>query len=550
MKSSAKKVELAPYDDLFSTEESRQDAKLEKVREIPLSELHPFKNHPFKVKDDEAMMETADSVRQYGVLVPAIARPDPEGGYELVAGHRRHRASELAEKETMPVIVRDLDDDAATIIMVDSNLQRESLLPSERAFAYRMKLEAIKHQGERSDLTSRQVGEKSQTSIQLVASQAGESQRQVQRYIRLTELIPELLDMVDEKKIALNPAYELSFLKKEEQRDLLDAMDSEQATPSLSQAQRLKKYSQEGHLTLDMMRVIMGEEKKSDLDKVTFTSDTLRKYFPKSYTPQRMQETTVIHRHANIRKCLQYAFQIGLIKSNPADRVERPRKDKYLATIYNQQELEILFKTVKGDPIELGVILAAFYGLRRSEVVGLKWDAIDFEKKTISIKHTVTQVNVDGKNITVQKDRTKTKSSYRTLPLVPPFEELLRRLKQEQLVNQKVCGAAYCKKYLDYIYVNAMGELVKPNFITQHFEIVLKNHGLKKIRFHDLRHSCASLLYANGVSLRDIQEWLGHSDIGTTSNIYTHLDYSSKVSSANAILAFYPQNTRVQTIGQ
>ena len=289
MKSSAKKVELASVDDLFSTEESRADAQREKVVEIPLSELHPFKRHPFKVKDDEAMMETADSIKQYGVLVPAIARPDPEGGYELVAGHRRHRASELAEKETMPVIVRDLDDDAATIIMVDSNLQRESLLPSERAFAYKMKLEAIKHQGERSDLTSRQVGEKSQTSIQLVANQAGESQRQVQRFIRLTELIPELLDMVDEKKIALNPAYELSFLKKEEQVDLLDAMDSEQATPSLSQAQRLKKYSQEGHLTLDMMRVIMGEEKKSDLDRVTFTSDTLRKYFPKSYTPQRME---------------------------------------------------------------------------------------------------------------------------------------------------------------------------------------------------------------------------------------------------------------------
>ena len=239
------------------------------------------------------MMETADSIKQYGVLVPAIARPDPEGGYELVAGHRRHRASELADKETMPVIVRDLDDDAATIIMVDSNLQRESLLPSERAFAYKMKLEAVKHQGARTDLTSRQVGEKSQTSIQKVADQAGESQRQVQRYIRLTELIPELMDMVDEKKIALNPAYELSFLKKEEQVDLLDAMDSEQATPSLSQAQRLKKYSQEGHLTLDMMRVIMGEEKKSDLDRVTFTFDTLRKYFPKSYTPQRMQETII-----------------------------------------------------------------------------------------------------------------------------------------------------------------------------------------------------------------------------------------------------------------
>ena len=293
MKSSAKKIELASVDDLFSTEEGRQDAKLEKIQEIPLSELHPFKNHPFKVKDDEAMMETADSIKQYGVLVPAIARPDPEGGYELVAGHRRRRASELAEKETMPVIIRDLDDDAATIIMVDSNLQRESLLPSERAFAYKMKLEAVKHQGARTDLTSRQVGEKSQTSIQKVADQAGESQRQVQRYIRLTELIPELMDMVDEKKIALNPAYELSFLKKEEQVDLLDAMDSEQATPSLSQAQRLKKYSQEGHLTLDMMRVIMGEEKKSDLDRVTFTSDTLRKYYPKSYTPQRMQETII-----------------------------------------------------------------------------------------------------------------------------------------------------------------------------------------------------------------------------------------------------------------
>ena len=295
MKSSAKKIELASVDDLFSTEEGRQDAKLEKIQEIPLSELHPFKNHPFKVKDDEAMMETADSIKQYGVLVPAIARPDPEGGYELVAGHRRHRASELAEKETMPVIVRDLDDDAATIIMVDSNLQRESLLPSERAFAYKMKLDAMKHQGERVDLTCSQVGNKleGKKSSEILAEQVGQSKNQIFRYIRLTELIPELMDMVDEKKIALNPAYELSFLKKEEQVDLLDAMDSEQATPSLSQAQRLKKYSQEGHLTLDMMRVIMGEEKKSDLDKVTFTSDTLRKYFPKSYTPARMQETII-----------------------------------------------------------------------------------------------------------------------------------------------------------------------------------------------------------------------------------------------------------------
>ena len=295
MKSSAKKIELASVDDLFSTEESRLEERLEKIQEIPLSELHPFKNHPFKVKDDEAMLETADSIKQYGVLVPAIARPDPEGGYELVAGHRRHRASELAEKETMPVIVRELDDDAATIIMVDSNLQRESLLPSERAFAYKMKLEAMRHQGERMDLTSAQVGRKlaGKESREILAEQVGQSRNQISRYIRLTELIPELLDMVDERKIALNPAYELSFLKKEEQTQLLDAMDSEQATPSLSQAQRLKKFSQEGHLSIDVMRAIMGEEKKSDLDRVTFTSDTLRKYFPKSYTPQRMQETII-----------------------------------------------------------------------------------------------------------------------------------------------------------------------------------------------------------------------------------------------------------------
>ena len=293
MKSSAKKVELASVDDLFTTEENRIDAQRERVMEIPLSELHPFKDHPFKVKDDDAMMETADSIRQYGVLVPAIARPDPNGGYELVAGHRRHRASELAEKETMPVIVRDLDDDAATIIMVDSNLQRESLLPSERAFAYKMKLEAVKHQGARTDLTSVQVEQKL-SARDRVAKEAGEkSGIQVMRYIRLTELIPPLLDMVDEKKIAFNPAYELSFLSPEEQTQLLDAMDSEQATPSLSQAQRLKKFSQDGKLSPDVMLAIMSEEKKEAWDKVTIPSETLRKYFPKSYTPQRMQETII-----------------------------------------------------------------------------------------------------------------------------------------------------------------------------------------------------------------------------------------------------------------
>lgn len=293
MKSSAKNVKLASVDDLFTTEESRADDSREKVVEIPLAELHPFKDHPFKVKDDDAMMDTAESIKQYGVLVPAIARPDPDGGYELVAGHRRHHASEIAGKETMPVIVRDLDDDAATIIMVDSNLQREELLPSERAFAYKMKLEAMKHQGERSDLTSPQVGQKSGWAVNQVASDAGASKSQVQRYIRLTELVPELLDMVDEKKIAFNPAYELSFLKPEEQRQLIVVMDEEQATPSLSQAQRLKKFSAEGKLGYDAMSAIMSEEKKGDLDKVVLNSDVLKKYFPKSYTPLRMQETII-----------------------------------------------------------------------------------------------------------------------------------------------------------------------------------------------------------------------------------------------------------------
>ena len=293
MKSSAKNVKLASVDDLFSTEESRADASREKVVEIPLSELHPFKNHPFKVKDDEAMMETADSIRQYGVLVPAIVRPDADGGYELVAGHRRHHASELAGKETLPCIVRDLDDDAATIIMVDSNLQRENLLPSERAFAYKMKLEAVKHQGARTDLTSVQVEQKL-SARDRVAQEAGEkSGIQVMRYIRLTELIPPLLDMVDEKKIALSPAYELSFLKPEEQAQLVETMDYEQATPSLSQAQRMKKFSQEERLTEDVMLAILSEEKKSELDRVTLTSDTLRKYFPKSYTPKKMEETII-----------------------------------------------------------------------------------------------------------------------------------------------------------------------------------------------------------------------------------------------------------------
>ena len=292
MKSSAKNIVLKSVDDIFQTEENRADAQRERVQEIPLDQLKPFRNHPFKVRDDQRMLDTGDSIREYGVLVPAIARPDPEGGYELISGHRRKRGCEMAGLQTMPVIIRDLDDDAAVLVMVDSNIQREELLPSERAFAYKMKLEALKHQGARSDLTSSQLGTKLRAD-ELLAQQAGESRNQVQRFIRLTELISELLDMVDERKLAFNPAVEVSYLKRDEQRMLLEAMDAEQTTPSLSQAQRLKKFSQEGRLTEEAMSAIMSEEKKSDMDKVTLRSDTLRRYFPKSYTPKQMEQTII-----------------------------------------------------------------------------------------------------------------------------------------------------------------------------------------------------------------------------------------------------------------
>ena len=262
------------------------------MQDIPLDQLKPFRNHPFKVRDDQRMLDTVDSIREYGVLVPAIARPDPEGGYELISGHRRKRGCEMAGLQTMPVIIRDLDDDAAVLVMVDSNIQREELLPSERAFAYKMKLEALKHQGARMDLTSCQVGTKLRADEKLAES-VNESARTVQRFIRLTELISELLEMVDERKLAFNPAVEVSYLKRDEQRMLLEAMDAEQTTPSLSQAQRLKKFSQEGKLTEEAMSAIMSEEKKSDMDKVTLRSDTLRRYFPKSYTPKQMEQTII-----------------------------------------------------------------------------------------------------------------------------------------------------------------------------------------------------------------------------------------------------------------
>lgn len=272
------------------------------------------------------------------------------------------------------------------------------------------------------------------------------------------------------------------------------------------------------------------------------TPKHIQDYYTYEMTHNGVKANTVIHRHANIRKALQHAFKLGLIDTNPADRIERPKKEKFVGSIYEEKELNRLFEIVKGDPIELGVILGAFYGLRRSEAVGLKWDAIDFKKKTITIRHIVTQATIDGRSKIIQKDRTKTKASYRSLPLVPPFEEVLHRLKAQQELNRKLCGKSYCKQYTDYIYVNEIGDLVKPGYITQHFPLVLQKNGLRKIRFHDLRHSCASLLYANGVSLKEIQEWLGHSDIATTSNIYTHLNFTSKVASANAIMGVYPSS--------
>jgi len=286
-------VSLKGADDIFSTEESRQEQQREQVQQIPIDELHPFTNHPFKVLDDEAMTRTVESIAQYGVLAPLIARPRPEGdGYEIISGHRRQYAAKLAGLETLPVIVRQMSDDAAVILMVDSNLQREHILPSERAFAYKMKLEAIKNQGARSDLTSDQVGQKL-WSVEQVASDAGESKTQIQRFIRLTNLVPELLDMVDEKKIAFNPAVELSYLDESQQRDFLEAMEDTQNAPSLSQAQRLKKLAQEGHFSYDVAFAVMGEEKKDELDKVVIKNDTLRKYFPRNHTPKQMEDTII-----------------------------------------------------------------------------------------------------------------------------------------------------------------------------------------------------------------------------------------------------------------
>ena len=317
-------VSLNSYDDIFSTEETRQEEQREQVQQIPIDELYPFKDHPFKVLDDEAMQRTVESIKQLGVTNPLIARPRPDGGYEIISGHRRQHAAQLARLKTLPVIVRDMSDDAAVLLMVDSNLQREQILPSERAFAYKMKLDALKRQGARSDLTSSQVEMKLQ-ALDIVGQEAGDSRNQVHRFIRLTKLIPELLDMVDEKKISFNPAVELSYLDESQQRDFLEAMADTQNAPSLSQAQRLKKLAQEGHFSYDVAFAVMGEPKKDELDKVVIKNDTLRKYFPGSSTPREMEEKI-----------------IGLLEESKTEKVVF-RSDsikKYFPSNYSSEQIE------------------------------------------------------------------------------------------------------------------------------------------------------------------------------------------------------------------
>ena len=317
-------VSLNSYDDIFSTEETRQEEQREQVQQIPIDELYPFKDHPFKVLDDEAMQRTVESIKQLGVTNPLIARPRPDGGYEIISGHRRQHAAQLARLKTLPVIVRDMSDDAAVLLMVDSNLQREQILPSERAFAYKMKLDALKRQGARSDLTSSQVGMKLQ-ALDIVGQEAGDSRNQVHRFIRLTNLIPELLDMVDEKKISFNPAVELSYLDESQQRDFLEAMSDTQNSPSLSQAQRLKKLAQEGHFSYDVAFAVMGEPKKDELDKVVIKNDTLRKYFPESSTPREMEEKI-----------------IGLLEESKAEKIvfRSDALKKYFPSSYSSKQIE------------------------------------------------------------------------------------------------------------------------------------------------------------------------------------------------------------------
>ena len=370
-------VSLKGADDIFSTEESRQEQQREQVQQIPIGELFPFKNHPFKVLDDESMQRTVESVEQYGVLSPLIARPRPEGGYEIISGHRRQHAAQLAGLDTLPVIVRNMDDDAAVLLMVDSNLQRENILPSERAFAYKMKLEALKNQGARSDLTSVQVAPK--LSTEKIGEEVGMSKDNVKRYIRLTNLVPELLDMVDEKKIAFNPAVELSYLDEAQQRDFLEAMNDTQNAPSLSQAQRLKKLAQEGHFSYDVAFAVMGEEKKDELDKVVIKNDTLRKYFPRSYTPKQMEDT-IIKLLEQWQRKQQRRMNADLYRNERPDGVFFFCKQKEKTPMKNN-----VTRTIRSEEITIDVRICAALAANRGGEVYLAAIAPDMELTVITL---------------------------------------------------------------------------------------------------------------------------------------------------------------------
>ena len=397
------------------------------------------------------MKQLAQSIKENGVLTPCIVRPSPYGdGYELLSGHRRVAACRLIGRKTIPAIVRDLDNDAAIILMVGANQQRENFLPSEKAFAYRMKLEAMKHQGKRTDLTSPQVAAKSRTDDQIAKSAK-----------------------------------------------------------------------------------VSGD-----------IQDFHQSIFDEGHTPN-----TVIHYHAVLRRALQNAVKKEIIGSNPADRVDRPKKNVYHAQFYSAEEMMALFDAVSDDPLEICVKLAAYYGLRRSEVLGLKWDAINLEQKTISIKHKVIEDTVDGKSIAVGEDVLKTKSSFRTLPLLPSVEKLLLAEKGKQEMYRKLFKRSYCRDYLDYICLDQTGKLMRPNYVTDHFSWVLEKAGLKKIRFHDLRHSCASLLLANGISMKQIQIWLGHSTFSTTADIYSHLDFHAQIQSVLVMDGMFERNQVAEPTG-
>lgn len=507
MKSSAKKIELASVDDLFSTEESRQDEQLEKIQEIPLSELHPFKDHPFKVKDDDAMIETADSIKKYGVLVPAIARPLPDGGYELVAGHRRRRASELAGKETMPVIVRDLDDDAATIIMVDSNLQRENLLPSERAFAYKMKLEAIKHQGARTDLTSVQVEQKLSARDQ-VAKEAGErSGIQVMRYVRLTELIPELLDMVDEKKIAFNPAYELSFLKPDEQQMLVETMDYEQAT----------------------VREI----------------------------------------HKLLRSAFNQAVRWELISRNPVLNATLPKEEHKERDIWTAETLSKAMEVCDDPILSLALNLAFSCSLRIGEMLGLTWDCIDIAPQSIENGSAYIFVNKELQRVTrgalddlsdkgvIKKfppciasthtalvlKEPKTKTSIRRVYLPKTVAYMLVERKKEIDELMDLFGDEYIDNNL--VFCSSNGRPMESQVINRAFNKLIKENGLPHVVFHSLRHSSITYkLKLNGGDMKSVQGDSGHAQVKMVADVYSHIiDEDRCINAQRLEEAFYSSKT-------